>query len=297
MIDVREVSKNFGGHKVLNKVSFKVRRGTIHGIIGENGVGKTTLLQCLGGIYKPDEGAIEVEGQNVWENEIIKETIGYVADRNQFFKNYIVKEMVNFFELMYKDFSRDDFNTYNKVFQINPREKIKNLSKGMQMRLSFMLNLAVHPKVLILDEPTSGLDAVIKKELLNFLIEEVSKREATVVIASHHLGELEKLCDEVTVLKQGRIVYESSVVTLKEQVRKLQVIFEQDAPTELEEWQEFLKVEQIGNVYYVITRDYTEAVEKKLKEHGATRIAAIGLTLEEIFIYTNGEENRREVRR
>ncbi len=289
MIEIRQLSKCFDEKKVLDKVSFNIKKGTIHGIIGENGVGKTTLLQCLVGIYKPDEGSVEIEGETVWENEKVKGEIGYMADRNQFFKNATVKEMVDFFELMYVNFNRQDFNTYNKVFEINPRSKVKQLSKGMQMRLSFMLNLAAHPKVLVLDEPTSGLDVAIKKELLNFLIEEVSNKETTVVIASHHLGELEKLCDEVTIFRQGKIIYESSVASLKDKVRKLQVIFDAEAPEDLNEWQEFLKVEQIGNVYYVITSNYTVEVEKKLKEYGAIRIATIGLTLEEIFIYTRGE--------
>lgn len=290
MIDIHNLSKSFEGHKVLDDVSFNIKKGTIHGIIGENGVGKTTLLQCLVGIYKPDEGSIEVEGESVWENVKVKEEIGYVADRNQFFKQASVKEMVDFFEMMYPKFSRSDFNKYNKVFQINPKSKVKQLSKGMQMRLSFMLNLAAHPKVLVLDEPTSGLDAAIKKELLNFLIEEISMNETTVVIASHHLGELEKLCDEVTMFKQGKIIYESSVADLKEKVRKLQVVFETQAPADLMDWPEFITVEQIGNVYYVITHDYTVEVEEKLKAHGATHLATIGLTLEEIFIYTRGEE-------
>lgn len=290
MIDIHNLSKSFEGHKVLDDVSFNIKKGTIHRIIGENGVGKTTLLQCLVGIYKPDEGSIEVEGESVWENVKVKEEIGYVADRNQFFKQASVKEMVNFFEMMYPKFSRSDFNTYNKVFQINPKSKVKQLSKGMQMRLSFMLNLASHPKVLVLDEPTSGLDAAIKKELLNFLIEEVSMNETTVVIASHHLGKLEKLCDEVTMFKQGKIIYESSVADLKEKVRKLQVVFETQAPADLMDWPEFITMEQIGNVYYVITHDYTVEVEEKLKAHGATHLATIGLTLEEIFIYTRGEE-------
>lgn len=296
MIDIHKLSKSFDGHKVLDDVSFNIKKGTIHGIIGENGVGKTTLLQCLVGIYKPDEGSIEVEGESVWENVKVKEEIGYVADRNQFFKQASVKEMVDFFEMMYPKFSRSDFNTYNKVFQINPKSKVKQLSKGMQMRLSFMLNLASHPKVLVLDEPTSGLDAAIKKELLNFLIEEVSMNETTVVIASHHLGELEKLCDEVTMFKQGKIIYESSVADLKEKVRKLQVVFETEAPADLMSWPEFIAVEQIGNVYYVVTNDYTIQVEQKLKEHGAMRIATIGLTLEEIFIYTRGEEKDKDMK-
>lgn len=297
MITIEGVSKYFGTCKVLDDISIHIKPGTIHGIIGENGVGKTTLLQCLAGIYKVDEGNILVDQEAVWENENIKQIIGYVADRNQFFKYYRVKELVDFFELMYKDFSREDFNTYNKIFQISPRSKVKQLSKGMQMRLSFMLHLAFHPKVLVLDEPTSGLDAVIKKALLDLLIEEVEMRGTTVVISSHHLSELEKLCDEVTILKEGKISYRSSVDDLKGKIKKLQIVFKEQAPLDLEKWEEFLKVERVGNVYYGITKDYNEAIEKKLREKGAFMMTTIGLTLEEIFIYasTCGEDVYEQV--
>ncbi|MGL4345909.1 MAG: ATP-binding cassette domain-containing protein, partial [Cellulosilyticaceae bacterium] len=184
MIKIDRVSKGFGQSKVVDEVTIHVKPGTIHGLIGENGAGKTTLIQCLVGIYKADGGSILIGEQPVWENDQVKQTIGYVADRNQFFKSYRVKELVDFFEAMYPDFSRADFERYNTIFKIKPSSKVTQLSKGMQMRVSFMLHLACNPKVMVLDEPTSGLDAIAKKQLLDLLLEAVEEKQMTVVISS-----------------------------------------------------------------------------------------------------------------
>lgn len=286
MIKIEHVSKSFDGHKVLDDVSIYIKPGTIYGIIGENGVGKSTLIQCLTGIYKQDKGNIQIDGEPIYENNETKLSIGYVADRNQFFPGYRIEQMVDFFKLTYPSFSEERFKKYNETFKLNPKSKVKNLSKGMQMRLSLMLNMAIMPKVLILDEPTSGLDALAKKQVLDFLIEQVDETGMTVVISSHHLSELERICDEITMLSKGKVVYQSSVETLKNKVRKLQVVFNNEVPVDLKKWEGILSVDHIGSVYYIVTNEYSEALEDKLKEAGAFLVEAIGLNLEEVFVYT-----------
>ena len=286
MIKIEHVSKSFDGHKVLDDVSIYIKPGTIYGIIGENGVGKSTLIQCLTGIYKQDKGNFQIDGEPIYENNETKLSIGYVADRNQFFPGYRIEQMVDFFKLTYPSFSEECFRKYNETFKLNPKSKVKNLSKGMQMRLSLMLNMAIMPKVLILDEPTSGLDALAKKQVLDFLIQQVDETGMTVVISSHHLSELERICDEITMLSKGKVVYQSSVETLKNKVRKLQVVFNNEVPVDLKKWEGILSVDHIGSVYYIVTNEYSEALEDKLKEAGAFLVEAIGLNLEEVFVYT-----------
>ncbi|HAE91165.1 MAG TPA: ABC transporter, partial [Tissierella sp.] len=193
MIEVIGVNKVFNGFKALDNVNMSIKKGTIHGIIGENGAGKTTLLQMLSGVYQVEEGKILIDGEEVYDNRKVKEKIGYVADRNQYFKDYKIKELLDFYSGIYKDFSTDDFYNYNEIFNLKLDKKVRQLSKGMQMRLALMLNLSINPEVLILDEPTSGLDAIIKKDLLDILINQVHEKENTVVISSHHIGELEKI--------------------------------------------------------------------------------------------------------
>ena len=287
MIQVIDVSKNFGDFVALDNVNIKINKGTIHGIIGENGAGKTTLLQMLAGVYEVEEGKILIEGEEVYDNNKIKNKIGYVADRNQYFKDYKVSEMVNFYAGIYDEFSKDDFMKYNKIFKLALDKKIKQLSKGMQMRLSLMLNLSINPEVLILDEPTSGLDAIVKKDLLDILIKQVYENGVTVVISSHHIGELEKVCDEVTILNEGRVKYQSKIEEIKQNVKKLQVVFKEDVEEGINKVDNIINIEKVGSIYYLITDNYGEELINDLNNLGADLIEIIGITLEEIFIYTN----------
>lgn len=295
MIEVIDVSKAFGDFKALDNINIKIKKGTIHGIIGENGAGKTTLLQMLAGVYDVEEGKILVGGESVYDNNKVKKKIGYVADRNQYFKDYKISEMVDFYFGIYDTFSKDDFKEYNKIFKLNTDKKIKQLSKGMQMRLSLMLNLSIKPEILILDEPTSGLDAIIKKDLLDILIKQVYERNLTIVISSHHIGELEKICDEFTILNRGKVKYQSNIEKIKEDVKKLQVVFKEDVEDKLNQVDDIINIEKIGSIYYLVTDNYSKKLIDDLNNLGAQFIENIGITLEEIFIYTNKKIDRSEI--
>lgn len=290
MIHIKNVSKSFNGKKVLEDLSIHIKPGTIYGLIGENGAGKSTLLQCLMGIYTVDEGSICVDGKPVYENNEVKQEMGYVADRNQYFKGATVADMISFFKLTYPSFLEELFDKYNLTFKLDKKEKVKNLSKGMQMKLSLMLNMAIRPKVLVLDEPTSGLDPLAKKQVLDYLIEQVDETQMTVLISSHHLGELERICDEITMIAEGKAVYQSTVEDIKNKVRKLQVVFKeeiaQEAKERIKEWEDVLDVTHVGSVYYIVTNAYSQALEERLKRQGAFLIESIGLNLEEVFVYT-----------
>ena len=296
MIHINHVSKSFGSHKVLDDVSIHIKPGTIYGIIGENGAGKSTLIQCLVGIYKPSEGEILIEERPVYENNEAKQSIAYVADRNQISPQYTVKKMIELFKEIYPNFEEAKFHKYNKILGLKLNTKVKNLSKGMQMRLSIMLNLATNPKVLVLDEPTSGLDALAKKDVLDLLIEIVDETGMTIVISSHHLVELERICDEMTMIYEGKVIYQSSVEELKNKVRKLQIVFNGKAPTNLNQLEGVLSVDHIGSVYYIVTKEYSKSLVTKLKDLGASLIEPIGLNLEEVFIYTAKAQQKQERR-
>lgn len=290
MIQIKNATKKFGNFSAVSDINIDVKKGTIFGMIGENGAGKTTLIQCMTGIYKPDEGDITINGEPVYENPTVKERIGYVADQNQYFPFFKVKEMVEFYKRTYPTFETSKFNNYNKMFKLDENQRVRQLSKGMQMRLSLMLNLAINPDVLILDEPTSGLDAIAKKQMLDILLQEVADNQLTIFISSHHLGELERICDDIAIIKRGEITYMSALDEMKKNVKKLQVIFEDKEPADLKSWEEVRSVEKTGRVHYIITQKYSKELEDKLYKAGAKFVEQMDLSLEEIFIYTSEEE-------
>ncbi|MCY6484901.1 ABC transporter ATP-binding protein [Clostridium aestuarii] len=286
MIEINGACKNLGDKHVLKDINLKVNKGSIFGIIGENGAGKTTLIKCLTGIFKVDEGEIKMDGQEVFENPAVKEKIGYVADQNQYFPYFKIKELIEFYKMTYPSFSTERFKELNKIFDIPEEKRIKELSKGMKMRAALMLNLSIHPKVLILDEPTSGLDPIIKKKVMSILMEEVAERKTTIFISSHHLNDLERICDSIAIISDGEIKYVNNIENMKENIKKLQVVFKEGISADIGSWKEIMTVEKIGRVYYIITKDYSKDLKQKLYNHGVMFAEEINLSLEDMFIYS-----------
>ena len=284
MLEIKNLTKKFGKFCAVKNFSLKAEKGTIHGIIGENGAGKTTVIKCIAGIYKPDGGSVTLNGLPVYENPAAKIKIGYVADSNTMFEDYTAAQMCDFFAEVYPDFDKEKYNALNGIFKLDQNRRVLRLSKGQQMRLSFMLAIASNPELLILDEPTSGLDALAKKQLLDIVIDEVEQNGLAVVISSHHLSELEKLCDEITILQNGETEYQSNIDDLKNKVKKLQVIF--DKTPDIDALKESFGVEKLGSVYYLTTTNYDENTISALKLMGASIIEEVGISLEEIFVIT-----------
>ncbi len=220
MIEVNNVSFEIDGRTILNDINLKIPEGKIYGIIGPNGVGKTTLLRCLTGIYQTTKGLVKYDGEDVYDNPKVKEIIGYVADENIMHPNFRVKDLIKFYKYSYTKFDEKKFKELNEIFKIPERKFIFQLSKGMKMRLSIMLAFSIHAKYLILDEPTSGLDAILKNKLLKIFADEVYDNNTTIIISSHHLNELERICDDVAILDNGSISYENSLENMKNKIKK-----------------------------------------------------------------------------
>ncbi|MBK5241730.1 ABC transporter ATP-binding protein [Clostridium sp.] len=296
MIDIKNVSKQIDGKYILRNVDLHVNKGSIFGIIGENGAGKTTLIKCLTGIYRVNEGEILINDEEVFDNNIVKQRIGYVSDENQYFSSFKVKELMNFYKKTYNNFSQERFDELNEKFKIPVKRRIRELSKGMKMRVAILLNLSLKPDILILDEPTSGLDPVIKKEIMSIIVDEVASRGITVFISSHHLEHIERICDKVAIIKNGEIKYMSSIEEAKNSLIKLQVVFKdnEDTHKNLSSLEGVIRIETIGRVNYIITKNYTKEFKKRLYDMGADFIEILNMSLEDIFIYFVEEEDKNE---
>lgn len=289
MIEIRDLCKGYRGDAdyVVKGVNIHVDKGTVHGLIGHNGSGKTTIIKCLTGIYAPDSGEVLVDGAAVYEDIRTKARIGYVADSNQMFGGYRVKQLVDFYERVFEDFSREDFAGLNRIFDINCYKKINQLSKGQQMRVSFMLNMARNPEVMVLDEPTSGLDAMAKADLLDLLVSAVENRDMTVLISSHHLSELEKVCDSVTMITHGRVQIDDGIDEVTGQITKYQVVFPQGAPSGLYDREDILHISNVGSVYTVVVPKSSENFGGEMRAAGAVVAEPMPVGLEESFVYMN----------
>ncbi|WP_315080036.1 ABC transporter ATP-binding protein [uncultured Clostridium sp.] len=294
MIQVNNLSFKIDDKEILKDINLNINEGKIFGIIGPNGVGKSTLLRCLSGIYKTSEGEVKYNDENVYDNPKVKENIGFVADENTFFYNFKVKEVLKYYKYAYKNFDIDRFNELNEIFKLPLNKFVFQFSKGMKMRLSLALAFSINAKYLILDEPTSGLDPIVKNKLLKIFIDEVANNNATIIISSHHLGELERICDEVAILDEGKVSYKNSIENMKNKIKKIQVAFDKPTYEEDLNLKGIFKISKVGRVFTIITDQYDEEFIKALNKFNPLFMEEIDLSLEDIFIYKVDKENNNE---
>lgn len=288
MIQVKNVSKYFDDFKVLDDFSLNVKKGTIYGLVGPNGAGKTTIINHINGVLKPDDGEIYIDGEKVYENNRIKESVLSIADDWFYYSTYTIKQMAHFYRDIYPSFNMERYEAIKGIFKIDEKRQIRKLSKGMKKQVAFWLTLSAMPSVLILDEPLDGLDPVMRKQVLNLVIADVTDREMTVLVSSHNLRELEDICDWVGIIHKGKMIIEKPLDDLKGSVHKYQMVIDESCAKKLEENADVLHISKTGSVYNVIMRGDAEETHRNMKELSPILCERISLTLEEVFIYELG---------
>jgi len=289
MIQVNNVVKEFDGFRALDGVNMHVKKGAIYGLVGPNGAGKSTIIRHLTGVYRQNVGEVFVNGEEVYENRLVKEKIAYIPDELFYFLQADTLEMMRYYEGLYPTFDREMFFILKEYFPtIDLKRNIRRLSKGMQKQVAFWLAICCKPEVLILDEPVDGLDPVMRRQIWSILMAEVAEREMTVVVSSHNLRELEDVCDHVGIMNKGKVIIERSLSDLQGNVTKIQVACEGEVP-KLPEGFKVLHTSNIGRVHTLIVRGNPEEAVKLLTQDEQKNIVdVLPLSLEEIFIYEMG---------
>ena len=211
MIQIQNITKRFDEKAVINDITRTVDEGTMFGIVGSNGVGKSTLLRLLAGVYKPDSGSISYGGAPVWDNPAVKEKIVFVADElyMPFYMN--IKSMANLYKAAYKSFDMEHLCKLTTAFKLNPKASFNTFSKGMRRQAAIALALSARPKYLLLDETFDGLDVVMSSYMKRSIYEDMAERGTTVILSSHSLKELEDCADRLALLHDGSIVFDSQL--------------------------------------------------------------------------------------
>lgn len=291
LITVKNVVKKFDKFTALNHFNMNVSEGSIYGLVGPNGSGKTTTIKHLIGMYKQDEGEILVNDEKVYDNEKVKSKIAYISDDLYFFHGYSIKDMAKFYSKIYKDFSFEKFNELQKVFNIDIKRKVNKLSKGMKKQVAFWLTISCNPEIMILDEPIDGLDPIMKENVWKILLEEVKKRKMTVIISSHNLKELENVCTNIGIMKNGEMVLEKELEKKDNNIQKVQIVFSNNSQIgKIREKLSILKEEKVGSVYYFIVKGEQKEIEEILNKYKLTLKEFLPLSLEEVFMFENGGE-------
>lgn len=289
MIQVNNLRKSFDGFLALDGVNMHVKKGAIYGLVGPNGAGKSTLIRHITGVYRPDEGEVLIDGENVFENRNAKSKFSYIPDELFYFMQADTLEMKRFYQGIYPNFDEKLFYRMQEFFPtIDVKRNIRRLSKGMQKQVAFWLAICCKPELLILDEPVDGIDPVMRRQIWSIIMAEVAEKEMTVLVSSHNLRELEDVCDHVGIMHAGKIMIERSLSELQGSVCKIQVACQNGMP-KLPDNFEVLHMSNTGRVYTLIVKGNPEDAKRALYEEGSpTIVDALPLTLEEIFIYEMG---------
>lgn len=206
-IEAEGLTKQYGNF-TLDQVSFQVPAGSIVGFIGENGSGKTTTIKALLNLIQTDGGEVKILGERkIVENKALKEEIGVVFDENCFPELLSLTEINRVMKRLYQGWEEEKFFAYAEKFQLPPKKKIKEFSRGMKMKLSLATALSHHARILILDEATGGLDPVVRNEILDIFMEFIQDEEHTIFLSSHITSDIEKISDYILLIHEGKILF------------------------------------------------------------------------------------------
>ena len=285
MLELKNVTKNFGSLKALDDLTMTVPKGAVYGLVGPNGAGKSTAIRHVLGVYRPDSGSITLDGKPVYENPEIKNRICSIPDEVFFFPSATMGEMKAYYKGMYPQFDEALFDKLYEVFQLPKNSPIRRFSKGMQKQAAFHLSICTHPELLVLDEPVDGLDPVMRRQVWSLLLSEVAQRETTVLVSSHNLRELEDICDHVGIMDHGKMLLERSLADMQGSTHKLQIVG--NAPLDLE----VLHESSSGRLKTLVVRGDAQEITQKVQAADPAYFDVLPLSLEEIFIYELGGVN------
>jgi len=221
VLSLKHVSKSFGNTRALKDVTFDVPAGRVCALLGANGAGKSTMIRTLLGLETPDKGSTHVLGMDSRTHGLeIRRRIGYMPEKPALYDWMTVAETGWFAAGFYPSGYQHVYDQYIRHFQVDPSQKIKNLSKGTRAKVALSLALAHKPELLILDEPTSGLDPLVRREFLESMVD-VAAEGRTVLLSSHQVSEVERVADMVVILLGGELICIESLDELKSSTREI----------------------------------------------------------------------------
>lgn len=217
LVEVRGLSRRYGKHVALDAVDFSVSAGRVYGLVGANGAGKTTLLKHLLGLLRPQSGTVRVFGYDPVRNPVeVLQRVGYLSEHREMPEWMRVSELLRYLKAYHPTWDMAFAHQLLETFNLDASKKISDLSQGMRAQTGLIAALAHRPELLILDEPSNGLDAVVRRDIIDAVIRTVAEEGRCVIFSSHLLDEMERTCDHVTMVQDGRITFDSALDAIKE---------------------------------------------------------------------------------
>jgi ABC-2 type transport system ATP-binding protein len=291
VINIENLVKFFDGRCVLDGINLNVPRGCIYGLLGRNGIGKTTIIRILLGLDFPTRGQtflLGKESQNLTSQ--IRGRIGCVSEGHNLIQTYKVSRLVRLCRDISLRWNENFFEHLIDTFRLPLDRRVRELSMGMRAQLNLALAMAIEPELLILDDPTLGLDTVARRQFLELAIELIQKQERTILFCSHILSDVERIADRVGILAAGKLIVDCTQEELKSSVRKLRVIFPILPPANLY-LTEIINQKVSGREVILTVANWNREKQAILETFQPSSCDEIPMTLEDIFIECTKPDN------
>ena len=296
IIQIENLTKAFGQFIALEDVNLEVKQGEIHGFIGPNGAGKSTTIRVLLGMLKADTGNITIFGKDAWREAVsIHERIAYVPGDANLWPNLTGGQIIDLFLNMRNSTINNKLREeLIKYFELDPTKKCRTYSKGNLQKVLIISALASDADIYILDEPTSGLDPLMERKFQNYLLD-LKAQGKTILLSSHILSEVEKLCDHVSIIRKGKIIEEGTLEELRHLTR---TNFEVTSPENLEGLENIECIHQVERkntttTFQVDSENVNEVIQL-LSQYKITHLTSAPPRLEDLFIrYYDDQEDEQ----
>ncbi len=282
-ISIRNFTKRYGEQVAVDGLSLDVEPGTVCGLLGPNGSGKTTTFKSLLGLIRPTTGDFAIEGKPLTPATF--ETLAYVPERATLYEWMTVAQHFELYRRTYARFDAKRAAELGALFKLDSRKKTKRLSKGQQTAVSIALAFSIRPNVFVLDEPASGLDPIFQRAVLDLIID-AAAGGATVLFSSHQIGQVERAANRVAVLKNGKLVLDGDLDTLKGDEKIVEAIFDSDAvsPNGLASDPRIRRIDRNGRILRAYVRSGSADIARELEALGPKAVSVYDLSLEDIFL-------------
>ncbi len=217
LLECRKLTKRFKTKEVLKQIDLKLESGHIIGVLGPNGSGKTTLIKMINGLLVPSGGELLFCGENIGVSS--KRSISYLPDQTYLNMNQKVRDVIGFFKDFYEDFDSDRAYDMLSKLQIDPNDKLKSMSKGTKEKVQLILIMSRRAKLYVLDEPIAGVDPAARDYILDIILSNYEE-DATILISTHLIADIENILDQVIFIKNGQIVLDAYVDNIREEQGK-----------------------------------------------------------------------------
>ena len=292
IIEISDVTKDYGDNRGIFNLSLTVNKGEIFGYLGPNGAGKSTTIRHLMGFIHADKGTCKIKGSDCYkDSKKIQKFVGYLPGEIAFMDDMKGMEFIKFIADMKGMTDLTRAHELIELFELNPHGKIKRMSKGMKQKIGLVCAFMNDPEILILDEPTSGLDPLMQNKFVDLILEE-KKKGKTVLMSSHIFEEIEKTCDRTAILKEGKLIAVENMKELKSNKKKIyEIVFASEEMTKNFLKENFdSKLINNNTLNVSIKRDLNEFI-KTLGNYDVLSLNVKTQTLEDLFLHFYGGEN------